>query len=124
MTEKLQGCYYIDGKRVKTGHTFFTPILPPAMDVLKKYDYQAPKLSNQKANDYLHVIEAQIRINKPLTMHVARHSFATLLLANDVPMENVSRMLGHTNIKTTQIYSHILKTTIERHVLAVTSKIR
>ena len=124
MTEKLQGCYYIDGKRVKTGHTFFTPILPPAMDVLKKYNYQVPKLSNQKANDYLHLIEIRLKLNKPLTMHVARHSFATLLLANDVPMENVSRMLGHTNIKTTQIYSHILKSTIERHVLAVTSKIR
>ena len=75
-------------------------------------------------HDYLHDIEARIKLHKPITMHVARHSFATLLLANDVPMENVSRMLGHTNIKTTQIYSHILKSTIERHVLAVTSKIR
>lgn len=124
MTEYLNGGCYIDGKRVKTGHTFFTPILPPAMEVLKKYNYQVPRLSNQKANDYLHDIEARIKLHKPITMHVARHSFATLLLANDVPMENVGRMLGHTNIKTTQIYAHILKSTIDRHTTALTAKIR
>lgn len=124
MTEKQNEFYYIDGKRIKTGHTFYTPILPPALEVLKKYHGQVPKLTNQKANDYLHDIEARLKFHKPLTMHVARHSFATLLLANDVPVENVGRMLGHTNIKTTQIYAHILKTTIERHAVAVASKIR
>ena len=124
MTEKINENYYIDGKRVKTGHTFFTPLLPPAMEVLKKYNYEVPKLSNQKANEYLYDIKNILKLNKPLTMHVARHSFATLLLANDVPMENVSRMLGHTNIKTTQIYAHILKSTIDRHTTALTAKIR
>ena len=124
MTEKQGDLYFIDGKRIKTGNKFFTPILPPAMEILKKYGYEVPKLSNQKANDYLHDIEARMKLNKPMTVHVARHSFATLLLANDVPMENVGRMLGHTNIKTTQIYAHILKTTIERHAVAVASKIR
>lgn len=123
MTEKQDGLYFIDGKRVKTGHTFFTPILPPALDVLKKYGYVVPKISNQKANDFLHVIEARMKLNKPITVHVARHSFATLLMTNDVPVENIARMLGHTNIKTTQIYAHILKTTIGRHALAVAAKI-
>jgi len=123
MTEKQDGLYFIDGKRVKTGHTFFTPILPPALDVLKKYGYVVPKISNQKANDFLHVIEARMKLNKPMTVHVARHSFATLLMTNDVPVENIARMLGHTNIKTTQIYAHILKTTIGRHALAVAAKI-
>lgn len=108
---------------MKTGHTFFTPILPPALDVLKKYGYVVPKISNQKANDFLHVIEARMKLNKPMTVHVARHSFATLLMTNDVPVENIARMLGHTNIKTTQIYAHILKTTTGRHALAVAAKI-
>lgn len=124
MTEKQDNLYYIDGKRLKTGNSFFTPILPPAMDILMKYGYNVPKLSNQKANDYLHDIEARIKLNKPLTVHVARHSFATLLMANDVPMENIAKMLGHANIRTTQIYAHILHSTIQRHASTLLAKIR
>lgn len=52
-------------------------------------------------------------------MHVARHSFATLALAHDVPIENVARMLGHEDIRTTQIYAKVLRTTIERHATAL-----
>ena len=114
-TEKSGDLYYIDGTRLKTGSNFFTPILAPAMEVLKKYDYVLPKISNQKANDYLHLLEARAEINKNLTFHVARHSFATLSLSHDVPIEKVARMLGHQDIKTTQIYAKILKSTIERH---------
>lgn len=106
---------FIDGTRIKTDTKFFTPILAPAMEVLKKYDYDLPKISNQKANDYLHLIQAQLGIKKNLTFHVARHSFATLALAHDIPIENVARMLGHEDIRTTQIYAKVLRTTIERH---------
>jgi site-specific recombinase XerD len=115
MTEKSGDLYYIDGSRMKTGSNFFTPILKPAMDVLKKYNFVLPKISNQKANDYLHLLESRANINKTLTFHVARHSFATLSLSHDVPIEKVARMLGHQDIKTTQIYAKILKSTIERH---------
>lgn len=115
MTQKIDNMYYIDGSRTKTGVKFYTPILKPAMDVLKKYNFILPSISNQKANDFLHVIEAQMGLKKNLTFHLARHTFATLALANDVPIENVARMLGHTDIKTTQIYAKILNTTIERH---------
>ncbi|MBP5381491.1 MAG: phage integrase SAM-like domain-containing protein [Bacteroidaceae bacterium] len=115
MTENINGQVYIDGKRIKTGNTFFTPILPPAMKVLKKYNYEVPRISNQKANDYLHLVEVECKIHKPLTMHVARHSFATLALSYDIPIEDVARMMGHSNIRTTQVYAKILKKTIERH---------
>lgn len=108
MTKKEGDLYYIDGSRIKTDTKYFTPILAPAMKVLEKYDYRLPKISNQKANDYLHVIQTELRIRQNLTFHVARHSFATLALAHDVPIENVARMLGHENIKTTQIYAKIL----------------
>ena len=124
MTEKKDKLYFIDGKRLKTGNSFFTPILPPALEILKKYNYKVPQISNQKANDYLHDIEARIKLNKPMTVHVARHSFATLLITHGTPVENVSRMLGHTNIKTTQIYAHILHSTIQRNAAAIVSKIR
>ena len=123
MTVKEGSMIFIDGNRIKTDTKFFTPILAPAMDVLKKYDYQLPKISNQKANDYLHLIQAQLSIKKNLTFHVARHSFATLALAHDVPIENVARMLGHEDIRTTQIYAKILKTTIERHATNLQSAI-
>ena len=115
MAEKHDDMYFIDGKRCKTGSCFFTPILPPALDVLMKYKFQLPQISNQKLNDYLHLIERLAGLRKPMTTHIARHSFATLVLSYDIPIENLARMLGHTNIKTTQIYAKILKTTIERH---------
>ena len=124
MTQELNGFTYIDGERVKTGNAFFTPILPPAMEVLKKYKYQLPHITNQKANDYLHLIEDRLKINKPLTTHVARHSFATLCLSYDIPIENVARMMGHSNIRTTQVYARILKKTIERHTEALIAKIQ
>lgn len=115
MTKKEGDLYYIDGSRIKTETKFFTPILSPAMKVLEKYEYQLPKISNQKANDYLHVIQMELHFRQKLTFHVARHSFATMALAHDVPIENVARMLGHQDIKTTQIYAKILRSTIERH---------
>lgn len=124
MTQQLNGFTYIDGERVKTGNAFFTPILPPAMEVLKKYKFQLPHITNQKANDYLHLIEDRLKINKPLTTHVARHSFATLCLSYDIPIENVARMMGHSNIRTTQVYARILKKTIERHTEALIAKIQ
>ncbi len=124
MTQELNGFTYIDGERVKTGNAFFTPILPPAMEVLKKYKFQLPHITNQKANDYLHLIEDRLKINKPLTTHVARHSFATLCLSYDIPIENVARMMGHSNIRTTQVYARILKKTIERHTEALIAKIQ
>ena len=93
----------IEGVRCVAGSSFFTPILPPAMEILAKYNYKLPKISNQKANDYLHLIESRLSINKPITFHVARHSFATLALTHDIPIEKVAHMLGHKDIKTTQI---------------------
>lgn len=123
MTIVKNGMYYVDGSRVKTGTRFFTPILLPAMEVLKKYDYKLPHISNQKANDYLHVIEAQLGLIHSLTFHVARHTFATLALSHDVPIENVARMLGHQDIKTTQIYAKVLRSTIERHATALQQSI-
>ena len=74
MTISKDGLYYVDGSRVKTGTRFFTPILAPAMDVLKKYNFNLPHISNQKANDYLHVIEAQLGLIHSLTFHCSSHS--------------------------------------------------
>ena len=123
MTEKSGDMYFIDGSRLKTGTNFFTPILAPAMEVLERYNYKLPKISNQKANDYLHLVESRLKINKSITFHVARHSFATLSLSHDVPIEKVARMLGHSDIKTTQIYAKILKSSVEKHALNLSNAI-
>ena len=123
MTQKKGEIYYIDSERLKTGTNFFTPILKPAMDVLIKYRFKLPRITNQKANDYLHLIEEKLGFTKNLTFHLARHSFATLALAHDVPIEDVARMLGHKDIKVTQIYCKILNTTVQRHSEALAASI-
>lgn len=105
--------YYIDGKRLKTGSVFYTPILPPAMEVLIRWDYKLPHISNQKVNDYLHLIQAQLGMKKNLTFHIGRHSFATLALTHKIPMEQLARMMGHKDLKVTQIYGKILTSTIK-----------
>ena len=74
MTKKEGDMYYIDGSRIKTETKFFTPILGPAMKVLEKYEYQLPKISNQKANDYLHVIQMELHIRQKLTFHIGSHN--------------------------------------------------
>jgi site-specific recombinase XerD len=72
-------------------------------------DVLFPILSNQKMNSYLKEIAGICGINKDLTFHIARHTFATTVtLSNGVPIESVSKMLGHTNIKTTQHYAKII----------------
>ncbi len=97
-------------------------MLPKAKAILKKYKKHPqakfynrllPIRTNQRMNAYLKEIAGITGIEKNLTMHVARHTFATsITLANGVPIETVSKMLGHNSIKTTQIYGRILDSKI------------
>jgi len=124
MTEESKDYTYIDGERLKTGSKFFTPILPPAMDVLKKYNYKLPKITNQKLNEYCHVIESLCEIHKPVTCHIARHSFATLMLYYGFTLEEVKKMLGHKDIKTTQIYAKLSTKMLEDSVKKKLKKLK
>ncbi len=104
--------------RNKTNNRCRIPILPKAKEILQKYhDYPKnqfkglllPVLTNQKMNSYLKELGDICNINKSITMHIARHTFATsVTLGNGVPIETVSKILGHTSLKTTQIYARIL----------------
>jgi site-specific recombinase XerD len=104
---------WIMGKREKTGVNFNIPLLDIPKTILEKYkgtlpnSYVLPVLSNQKMNAYLKEIADVCGIDKNLTFHLARHTFATLALTKGVSIESVSKMLGHTNIQTTQIYARI-----------------
>src|SRR5690606_11391124 len=93
-----------------------------AMDILEKYrDSQMetllPLSSNQKTNSYLKEIAMDCGIHKNLTFHVARHTFATtVMLSNGVPIETVSKLLGHTKLSTTQIYARVVETKISEDI--------
>lgn len=82
-----------------------------------------PILSNQKMNSYLKEIGDVCGIKKNLTYHLARHAFATMILSKGVPIESVSKMLGHTNIRTTQVYARITNKKIEEDMLELAGKL-
>lgn len=113
----IDGEEWIFTERQKTGNTCAIPLLPPAKAILEKYAnhekvlascYLLPIPSNQKFNAYLKEIGDLAGIRKKLTVHIGRHTFATTIaLQNGIPMEVVKQMLGHDNIKTTQIYAKV-----------------
>lgn len=118
-------CKGIDGKdwlmtkREKTNVLVKVPLLPQAVQLISKYKNHPsavanerlfPVISNQRMNAYLKEIADICNIRKNLTFHLARHTFATTVtLSNGVPIESVSKMLGHTSIRTTQIYAKVVE---------------
>ena len=83
-----------------------------------------PTISNQKLNSYLKEIADVCSIKKNLTFHVARHTFATtVLLSNGVPIETVSKLLGHTKLSTTQIYARVVESKISEDMTSLAAKI-
>lgn len=129
-------CIGIDGelwiyyKREKTTKFIRIPLLPQALEIIEKYkrtrksrtqESLFPKISNQKLNAYLKEIADLCGIKKNLTFHIARHTFATTVtLSNGMPIETVSKLLGHSRISTTQIYAKV----IERKVSDDMKKLR
>ena len=95
------------GERVKTGVPYVSMLLPPVVEVLERNGWRVPRMNNQRYNQMLKAIGMVIGIER-LHSHMARHTFATWMLSNDAKIENVSRMLGHTNITQTQRYARVL----------------
>ena len=96
------------GQRIKTGVPYVSSLLPPAVHVLEKYDMKIPQMSNADYNFQLKELQKMTGIKTRLHSHLARHTFATFMLRNGAKIENVSRMLGHTNITQTQRYAKVL----------------
>jgi len=119
--------------RTKTNNRCRIPVLPKAKVVLNKYDdypknqfkgLLLPVLTNQKMNSYLKELGDICGIKKNITMHMARHTFATTItLDNGVPIETVSKILGHTSLKTTQIYAKILDHRISEDMSVLQKKL-
>jgi len=125
---------WIQTVREKTNIRVPVPLLSDAVSIITKYeswrqgkggDLVFPVLSNQKMNAYLKEIADLCNIKKKLTFHIARHTFATTItLSNGVPIETVSKMLGHTNIKTTQIYSKVVDLKISEDMLKLSTRLK
>jgi len=118
LVKGFDGEQWIVKNRQKTESASRIPLLPAALRILEKYEDDPqcqvknvvlPVLTNQKMNEYLKEIAERCDIEKLLTFHVARHTFATTVtLSNGVPMETVSKMLGHKNLRQTQHYAKIV----------------
>jgi integrase/recombinase XerD len=118
----IDGGRWIITNRQKTHNKVKIPLLPIAKELINKYEGHIktkktktlfPNISNQKLNSYLKEIADLCSIKKNLTFHIARHTFATTItLSNGVPIETVSKLLGHTKIATTQIYAKVIETKV------------
>ena len=118
----IDGSIWIITKRHKTNTPVKIPILPQVQMLIDKYrenkralitETLLPVISNQKVNSYLKELALLCRIKKNLTFHMARHTFATTVtLTNGVPIETVSKMLGHSKLTTTQIYAKVIESKV------------
>jgi site-specific recombinase XerD len=126
----FDGNLWIMGKRGKTDVGYNVPLLEIPRMILKKYQKTLsdkrllPFMTNRNCNRYLRKIVEQCGLKKKITFHLSRHTFATLTLSKGVSIESVSKMLGHTNIKTTQIYARITNEKISNDMALFAGKVK
>ena len=119
VVEGEDGKLWISTNRKKTASPVKVPLLPEALEIIEKYQEPGPQhspktlfpvMTNQKVNAFLKEIAYLCKIKKNLTFHMARHTFATTItLTNGVPLETVSKLLGHSKFTTTQIYARVVE---------------
>lgn len=106
--KQIDGVWKNTGERIKTGVAYTSQLLPPVVEILQRYGMKVPRIDNSEYNLLLKGLGMACGIERPLHSHMARHTFATYMLRHGVPIEHVSKMLGHTNIKQTQRYAKIV----------------
>lgn len=112
-------CFIYKGRK-KTGVEYTAVVFPEGVEVLKKYNYRLPSISNQKGNAYLKEIQTICGLKKTLHFHLFRKTYGTRLLNRGVRLETVSKCLGHSSTQITQMaYSKLLKSTIIKEVASV-----
>ena len=119
----VDGRWISNNTRIKTGVSYVTELLPPVVEMLEHNDWQVPRLSNQSYNRTLKVVGEMAGISIRLHSHLARHTFATMMLANGAEIQNVSRMLGHASIKQTQRYAKVLAQSVHKDFEKVAEKL-
>jgi len=133
VTKGIDGEYWLSTHRQKTGVKESVPLLPIALEIIQKYrknkycidsNRLLPVNSNQCYNAYLKELAGICGIEKRITSHIARHTFATTVtLANGVPIETVSSMLGHTSIRTTQVYAKVIEKKVSEDMQNLKAKL-
>lgn len=123
--------YKFDGKawkavadRIKTGVPYVSQLLPPAVEVLERNDWKIPYMDNADYNACLKILGEAADITTKMHTHLARHTFATLMLRNGAKLENVSRMLGHKNINQTLRYAKVLALSVHEDFDMLSEKLK
>ena len=119
----INGRWINTGERIKTGVPYVSQLLPQAVEVLERYNWQVPQINNMQYNASLKDIQKALGIRTRLHSHLARHTFATRMLAMGVKIENVSRMLGHSNITMTQRYAKVLAESVHEDFDMIAKKL-
>ncbi len=130
----IDGRKWIYTRRSKTNTPVRIPLLKFAEEIINRYQDHPkvetrnsllPVYSNQKTNQYLKEVAKKVKIRKKLSFHTARHTFATTVtLANGVPIETVSKLLGHTKLSTTQIYARVIDSKISADIDSLRRKLK
>lgn len=121
--EKKDGHWLIRDARQKTGEPFMLVLLSPAVEILEKYKFVLPKMSMQQYNMRLKMVVDAANIDKQLSSHCLRHTFAMYALNHGLSMEVVARILGHTKLATTQIYAKMQSKTVEAAMMQLEEKL-
>jgi integrase/recombinase XerD len=117
--------YIIRDVRKKTSEEYFIVLLKPAIRILIKHDFKLPLLSNQKYNEYLKLVAKYAKIDKCITSHYSRHSFAVMMLSMGVSMTNLSKMMGHSSTRITEsTYAKVLATDLKRDYDMINQKLK
>ncbi|MGQ1891373.1 site-specific integrase [Thermophagus sp. OGC60D27] len=133
LVKGIDGQEWLSFQRHKTKSAIKLPLLRKAKDIINKYTnhptleettWLFPRISNQRTNAYLKEIADLVGIRQNLTFHMARHTFATTVtLSNGVPIETVSKILGHTDLKTTQIYARVIENKVANDMQSLRNKL-
>lgn len=115
----IDGSMIINASRVKTDESYIIPLFSEAQEILEKYDYSFPKISNQKYNDYIKILAANVGIEKNLTSHTGRHTYATYLINKGVAVAVIQRALGHAKITQTLEYAKLSARSVKNEILEI-----
>lgn len=116
--------YVIHDVRQKTGEDFYIVLMNPAINILKKFNYKLPLMTLEQYNMRLKIVAGAANLKKNLTSHMARHTYASIALNHGVPIEVLKEMMGHSDIRTTQVYAKMFNKTVESAYVMLEEKLK
>lgn len=120
----IDGSMVICSNRVKTAESYIIPLFADAQEILEKYNYSFPRISNQKYNDYIKVLASSVGINKKLTSHTARHTYGSYLVNKGVAIAVIQKAMGHAKITQTLEYAKLSARSVKNEILEISKNNR